>query len=226
MSILWMAGGLASSSPALAISAAATLPLRWALRPASSLKVSNIANDEGPSWIANQVTVPGSASTSGSADFRNSATSFSLPGLASSGTYSATFDIVNSRNGFDVAVIPLCQRQTDSSFRDRGALISGNETMDQAVRAGSSFAARDAAWALLWQRPLVLPGSGAGQWPPSWQRDRPIKRRFGSNDSGLSNFHGRDRPIKHWFSGNDGGLANFHGLPDIGRLPDATRYFF
>jgi len=69
-------------------------------------------------------------------------------------------------------------------------------------------------------------GSGAGQWPPSWQRDRPIKRRFGSNDSGLSNFHGRDRPIKRWFSGNDGGLSNFHGPPDISRLPDATRYLF
>src|SRR5258705_2006319 len=126
MSILWMAGGLASSSPAFAISAAATLPLRWALRPASSLKVSNIANDEGPSWIANQVTVPGSASTSGSADFRNSATSFSLPGLASRGTYSASFDIENSCNGFDAAVIPVCRRQAASGFRDRGALISDN----------------------------------------------------------------------------------------------------
>src|SRR3984893_6093796 len=46
--------------------------------------------------MANQVTVPGSSSTSGSADFRNSATSFSLPGLASRGTYSASLDIVHS----------------------------------------------------------------------------------------------------------------------------------
>src|SRR5258706_16054271 len=116
MSILWMAGGLASSSPAFAISAAATLPLRWALRPASSLKVSNIANDEGPSWIANQVTVPGSACTSGSADFKNSATSFSFPGLASSGTYSASFDMVNSCNGLTRRVIALCQRQQRQAF--------------------------------------------------------------------------------------------------------------
>jgi hypothetical protein len=55
------------------------------------------------------------------------------------------------------------------------------------------------------QRLLVLPGSGAGQWPLSWQRDRPIKRRF---------------------SGNDCGLSNFHGLPDISSLLDGTCYFF
>src|SRR5258708_31145777 len=96
ISILWIAGGLASNSPAFAISAAATLPLRCASRPASSLNVSKIANDDGLSWIANQVTVPGSALTSGSADLRKSATSFSLPGLASSGTYSASLDIVHS----------------------------------------------------------------------------------------------------------------------------------
>src|SRR5260370_31005424 len=58
MSILWMAGGLASSSPAFAISAAATLPLRWALRPASSLKGSNNAYDEAPSFIQNPATGP------------------------------------------------------------------------------------------------------------------------------------------------------------------------
>src|SRR5260370_26378776 len=121
MSILWMAGGLASSSPAFAISAAATLPLRWALRPASSSKVSNIANDEGPSWIANQVMVPGSATTSGRADFKNSATSFSLPGLASSGTYSASFDMVNSCNGLTRRVIALCQRQQRQAFVIGGA---------------------------------------------------------------------------------------------------------
>src|SRR6202158_4149785 len=101
ISILWIAGGLASNSPAFAINAAATLPLRCASRPASSLNVSKIANDDGPSWIANQVTVPGSALTSGSADLRKSATSFSLPGLASSGTYSATLDIVHSCNDVD-----------------------------------------------------------------------------------------------------------------------------
>ena len=49
-------------------------------------KVSKIANREGPSWIANQAVVPGSAFTSGTAARRNSATSASLPGFASSGT--------------------------------------------------------------------------------------------------------------------------------------------
>src|ERR1700694_1221646 len=62
--------------------------------------------------MATQVTVPGSASTSGSADFRNSATSFSLPGLASRGTYSATFDIVSSCKYFLTrAIMPLCKRR-------------------------------------------------------------------------------------------------------------------
>src|SRR5258705_3784353 len=55
ISIFWIAGGLTSNSTAFAISAAATLPLRCASRPASSLNVSKIANDDGPSWIANQV---------------------------------------------------------------------------------------------------------------------------------------------------------------------------
>src|SRR5260370_10632381 len=96
ISILWIVGGFASNSPAFAISAAATLPLRCASRPASSLNVSKIANDDGPSWMANQATVPGSASTSGSADLRKSATSFSFPGLASSGTYSASLDLRHS----------------------------------------------------------------------------------------------------------------------------------
>src|SRR5262249_26368525 len=39
--------------------------------------------------MANHETVPGSASTRGTAERRNSATSFSFPGLACSGTYSA-----------------------------------------------------------------------------------------------------------------------------------------
>lgn len=46
--------------------------------------------------MASQLMVPGSASTKGNADFRNSATSFSLPGLASRGTYKAILDIVYS----------------------------------------------------------------------------------------------------------------------------------
>src|SRR6476469_4945729 len=82
--------------------------------------------------MANQVTVPGSACTSGSADFRNSATSFSLPGLASSGTYSANFDIVSSCNVFDV--MRTASGETASGCRDRRALILGSsETMVQAA---------------------------------------------------------------------------------------------
>ena len=56
---MWIAGGLASSSPAFAISAAATLPLRCASRPASSSNVSKIANEDGPSWMANHEIVIG-----------------------------------------------------------------------------------------------------------------------------------------------------------------------
>src|ERR1700744_1978442 len=85
-----------SSALIFSISAAATFPLRCASRPSSSSKVSNIANEEGPSWIAYHEIVPGSAFTKGTADRRKSATSFSLPGLASSGTYSANFVILLS----------------------------------------------------------------------------------------------------------------------------------
>ena len=49
ISILCIVGGFASSSPAFAINAAATLPFKCAVRPASSLNVSKMANDEGPS---------------------------------------------------------------------------------------------------------------------------------------------------------------------------------
>src|ERR1700758_48747 len=55
--------------------------------------------------MANQLIVPGSASTKGNADFRNSATSFSLPGLASRGTYKASSDIVYSHIAVDMDVV-------------------------------------------------------------------------------------------------------------------------
>jgi 3'-phosphoadenosine 5'-phosphosulfate sulfotransferase (PAPS reductase)/FAD synthetase len=74
------------SALAFSIRAAATLPLRWASRPASSSKVSKMAKAEGPSWMANQAMVPASALTRGTAARRKSATSFSLPGFACSGT--------------------------------------------------------------------------------------------------------------------------------------------
>src|SRR5208282_6184987 len=56
--------------------------------------------------MANQEIVPASAFTKGTAERRKSATSFSLPGLASSGTYSANFDIT---------VLPLLQVPSQSS---------------------------------------------------------------------------------------------------------------
>jgi hypothetical protein len=46
--------------------------------------------------MANQEIVPASAFTRGMAERRKSATTFSLPGFASNGTYSANFDITFS----------------------------------------------------------------------------------------------------------------------------------
>ncbi len=47
--------------------------------------------------MANHEIVPGSAFTKGTAERRKSATSFSLPGFASSGTYSAEGEVANAR---------------------------------------------------------------------------------------------------------------------------------
>src|SRR5262249_5641881 len=57
-----MTGGLASNSPALAIRAAATRPVKWAWRPASLGKVSKIPKVDVPILIAYQVVVAGSCS--------------------------------------------------------------------------------------------------------------------------------------------------------------------
>ena len=83
-----MAGAVAKSSDALAISAAATLPRG---EPADR----HHSNAEGfRTWtypsVANHATVSGSSWTSGKALRRNASTSFSFPGLASSFTNSAT----------------------------------------------------------------------------------------------------------------------------------------
>ena len=51
--------------PALAISALAIGPLRWASRPASSGKVSKMPNRSGPSLTAYQGVVAGSATARG-----------------------------------------------------------------------------------------------------------------------------------------------------------------
>lgn len=89
-----MIGGLARSSGAFAISAAATLPARCACRPASSGKASKIPNVVGPIRIPNQASVPGSSWTIGRPPFRKASTSASFPGLASNRTYNATVTVV------------------------------------------------------------------------------------------------------------------------------------
>src|SRR6478672_11716559 len=64
-------GGLASNSFALAKSALAISPFRCAFRPFSSAKVSKMPYFPGPILMAYHVTVPGSFSARGCADFRN-----------------------------------------------------------------------------------------------------------------------------------------------------------
>ncbi len=68
------------------------------LCPSSSLKVSKMPNLSGPSLTAYQVLVPGSCAASGCADFRNSSTSFSFPGLALSNASKANLSIMTSRS--------------------------------------------------------------------------------------------------------------------------------
>ncbi len=65
-------------------------------------------NVEGPNRTANQGFVPGSCSTSGSADRRNSSTALSLPGLASSRTSSALV----AMSGLLFEVVDMVQHHT------------------------------------------------------------------------------------------------------------------
>src|SRR4029077_1097032 len=74
-------GGWESKSPAFAMSAAATLPLRCACRPASSGNASKIPKVEGPSGMPNQATVDDSCCTSAKPLVSKLATSPSFPGL-------------------------------------------------------------------------------------------------------------------------------------------------
>src|SRR5258706_1890331 len=83
-STLSICGGRASSSGALAISAAAIRPSRWALRPASSAKASKMPKEEGPSLMANHTGVFDSWLARVNAPLRRASTSASLPGLSSS----------------------------------------------------------------------------------------------------------------------------------------------
>src|SRR5579863_5394051 len=64
---LAMSGGLEKRSLALAKSALAIPPFRWALRPFSSAKVSKMPYFPGPSLIAYQLRVAASRSASGCA---------------------------------------------------------------------------------------------------------------------------------------------------------------
>src|SRR5579859_2188144 len=81
---LSICGAFENKSFALANSALAISPFKCALRPFSSAKVSKMPYFPGPIFTAYQLTVPASRSAIGCADFRNSSTSFSFPGLASS----------------------------------------------------------------------------------------------------------------------------------------------
>lgn len=56
-SICWIDGGCDRRSGACAISACAIGPLKWAWRPASSLKASKMPKVAGPSRSANQIGV-------------------------------------------------------------------------------------------------------------------------------------------------------------------------
>src|SRR5207248_1688228 len=82
-------GGCARSSGAFSIKALATFPDRCASHPASSRNASKMAKVVGPSLIPNQAVVAGSCCTKPCASRKNFATSFSLPGFASSLTNNA-----------------------------------------------------------------------------------------------------------------------------------------
>src|SRR6266404_945520 len=82
-------GGCARRSGAFSIKALATFPDRCASRPASSGNASKMAKVVGPSLIPNQAVVAGSCCTNPCASRKNFATSFSLPGFASSLTNNA-----------------------------------------------------------------------------------------------------------------------------------------
>src|SRR5437763_7432520 len=111
-------GGSASSSGAFSMSALATFPDRCASRPASSGNASKMAKVLGPSRMPNQAVVAGSCATKPCPSRRNLATSFSLPGLASSLTNSALVVMPQSpRDRFSV------QRRDDrcvGGFRKNG----------------------------------------------------------------------------------------------------------
>lgn len=92
-STISITGSLASNSEALAIKAAAIGPLRCAMRPSIVSKVSKIPKVEGPICKAYHLIVPGSPWVNGNAYFKNSGTSFSLPGLVSALARIANFSM-------------------------------------------------------------------------------------------------------------------------------------
>jgi len=108
-SIFSIDGGFDSKSEAFAISAAATRPVRCAWRPASLGKTSKMPKVEGDIWIANHAVVAGSCWTIANPLWRKSATSFSLPGLASRRTHKATLTSVIV--GSSEKVLSLGQRR-------------------------------------------------------------------------------------------------------------------
>src|SRR5678815_756895 len=105
-----MTGGWLRSSGALAMSAAATRPVRCACLPSSSGNASKMPKVEGPSRIANHAVVDGSSCTIDKPPRRKFSTSFSLPGLASNLTNKATLTIFYLLLFYDVQLSNLLCR--------------------------------------------------------------------------------------------------------------------
>src|ERR1700747_1530163 len=90
--------------------------------------------------MANQLIVPGSASSKGNADFWNSATSFSLPGFASRGTYKASLDIVYSHIAVDMDVVHTPRISRSTARYQSQSLPSDRPASDSADRTESATA--------------------------------------------------------------------------------------
>src|ERR1700733_12408552 len=108
--------------------------------------------------MANQEMVPASAFTKGTAERRKSATSFSLPGFASNGTYSANFDII-------FLLLDVCVRFHSS--------LGAGEFCGSRTRCRRPGIMLQLAYVL-----SVLPGSGPPDRLPFAMRREPASMNF------------------------------------------------
>src|SRR5579862_1453105 len=127
-----MTGGTARRSPALAMSAAATRPERWALRPASSGNASKIPKVFGPSLIAYQTRVAGSSWTIARPPFKKASTSASLPGFASRRTRRPTLIMSSSSESppIENARLPVQYSEIDLPGADGPIVSSTHDPRD------------------------------------------------------------------------------------------------